>query len=182
MQSAKYLVAAAALALSPLVQGLELTSSEIEAGKPMPKAQEYQGFGCDGGNISPQLAWKDIPEGTKSFAVTAYDPDAPTGSGWWHWLAYNIPASVHELASGAGNPASDLAPAGMVQHRTDYGSTGFGGACPPKGDKPHRYQFKIFALNVDHLDIDPASSAALVGFMLNAHKIGVAELESLYQR
>jgi hypothetical protein len=148
----------------------------------MPKAQEYKGFGCEGGNVSPQLAWKDAPEGTKSFAVTAYDPDAPTGSGWWHWLAYNIAADVHELPGGAGNPDSNLAPGGMVQHRTDYGTGGFGGACPPKGDKAHRYQFRVFALDVEHLDIDPNSSAALVGYMLNAHKLGVAELEALYQR
>ncbi|MEJ2455903.1 MAG: YbhB/YbcL family Raf kinase inhibitor-like protein [Candidatus Thiodiazotropha sp.] len=182
MHSSKYLIAAAALALSPMTQAFELTSTDIEAGEPMPKAQEYQGFGCDGANISPQLAWKDAPAGTKSFAVTTYDPDAPTGSGWWHWLAYNIPAAVRQLPSGAGNPASDLAPSGMIQHRTDYGTAGFGGACPPKGDKPHRYQFTVFALDVDHLDIDPEASAALVGFMLNAHKIGTAQLEALYQR
>jgi Raf kinase inhibitor-like YbhB/YbcL family protein len=182
MHSSKYLAAAAALALSPLVQGFELTSQDIEPGKPMPKAQEYQGFGCDGHNVSPQLAWKDVPAGTKSFAITAYDPDAPTGSGWWHWLAYNIPAKVRELPTNAGAPASDRAPEGMVQHRTDYGSIGYGGACPPEGDKPHRYQFKVFALDLERLEIDPNSSAALVGFMLNAHKLGVAELEALYQR
>lgn len=182
MYSAKYLFAAAAIALAPVAQGFELVSSDIQAGKPMPKAQEFKGFGCDGGNISPELAWRDVPKGTKSFAVTAYDPDAPTGSGWWHWIAYDIPADVRELPGNAGNPAAKLAPAGMVQHRTDYATTGFGGACPPKGDKAHRYQFKVFALDVDHLDIDPNSSAALVGFMINAHKIGVAQLEALYQR
>jgi Raf kinase inhibitor-like YbhB/YbcL family protein len=182
MYSNKHLVAAAALALSPMAQGFELTSTDIQAGKPMPKTQEYQGFGCDGRNISPQLAWRDAPEGTKSFAVTVYDPDAPTGSGWWHWLAFNIPADVRELPTDAGNPAADLAPAGMVHHRTDYGTRGFGGACPPKGDKAHRYQFKIFALDVEQLDIAPESSAALVGFKLNAHKLGIAELEALYQR
>jgi Raf kinase inhibitor-like YbhB/YbcL family protein len=182
MQSAKLLVAAAALTLAPLVQGFELVSNDIQAGKPMPKAQEYQGFGCDGGNVSPELSWRDVPAGTKSFAITVYDPDAPTGSGWWHWLAFNIPADLRSLPSGAGDPKSKLAPAGMVQHHNDYGSTGFGGACPPKGDKAHRYQFKLFALDVDQLMIDPKSSDALVGFMLNAHKIGVAELEALYQR
>ncbi len=182
MHSTQCLIAVAALALSPMTHAFELTSTDIEAGKPMPKAQEYQGFGCDGANVSPQLAWKDVPVGTKSFAVTAYDPDAPTGSGWWHWLAYNIAADVRALPRGAGDPETDLAPDGMVQHRTDYGSTGFGGACPPKGDKPHRYQFTVFALDVEHLDIDPDSSAALVGFMLNAHKLGTAELEALYQR
>lgn len=182
MHSAKFLVAAAALTLAPLAQGFELISNDIQAGKPMSKAQEYQGFGCDGGNVSPQLAWRNAPADTKSFAVTAYDPDAPTGSGWWHWIAFNIPANVRELPSDAGNPKSPGAPAGMVQHRTDYGTRGFGGACPPQGDKAHRYQFKVFALDVERLEIAPESSAALVGFMLNAHKLGVAELEALYQR
>ncbi len=181
MHSAKYLFAAA-IVFAPVAQGFELVSSDIQTGKPMPKAQEFKGFGCNGGNISPQLAWRDVPKGTKSFAVTAYDPDAPTGSGWWHWVAYNIPADVRELPSNAGNPAAQLAPTGMVQHRTDYGTTGFGGACPPKGDKAHRYQFRVFALDVDHLEIDPNSSDALVGFMINTHKIGEAQLEALYQR
>ncbi|MCG7904836.1 MAG: YbhB/YbcL family Raf kinase inhibitor-like protein [Candidatus Thiodiazotropha lotti] len=182
MPSYKLLIAAMTLTLSPLAQGFELTSTDIEAGKPMPKAQEYQGFGCNGGNTSPQLTWHNAPKGTKSFAVTAYDPDAPTGSGWWHWIAYNIPLKVKELPSGTGNPRSEYGVPGMVQHRTDYGSAGFGGACPPKGDKAHRYQFRVFALDVKQLEISPESSAALVGYMLNSHKLGVAELEALYQR
>ncbi len=163
-------------------QALELTSTDVRAGEPMPKAQEYRGFGCDGGNISPQLAWSEVPAGTHSFAVTAYDPDAPTGSGWWHWVVFNIPADVRELPTGAGDPASGLAPAAAVQSRTDYGSAGFGGACPPVGHGPHRYQFKLFALDVDRLDLSPDSSAALVGFMLGAHKLDVAELEATYER
>lgn len=182
MKTNRLLAAAAALALAPLAHGLELISNDIRAGELMSKAQEYQGFGCDGGNTSPHLAWRDAPPGTKSFAVTAYDPDAPTGSGWWHWIAFNIPVDVSELPGDAGDPAAGLAPAGMVQHRTDYGSPRFGGACPPMGDKPHRYQFRVFALDVERLDLSPESSAALVGFMLNAHKLGVAELEALYQR
>ncbi len=182
MNPTRPIVVLAALAAAPLAHTFELTSQDIEAGKAMPKAQEYQGFGCNGGNTSPQLAWHDAPAGSKSFAVTAYDPDAPTGSGWWHWLVYNISATAHELPTGAGNPAKALAPAGSVQHRTDYGTTGFGGACPPVGDKPHRYQFKVFALDVEKLEIAPESSAALVGFMLNAHKLGVTELEALYKR
>jgi Raf kinase inhibitor-like YbhB/YbcL family protein len=182
MNSIKSIIAAAAFAIGPTAYSFELTSTDIQAGKPMPKSQEYQGFGCDGANISPQLAWRDAPKGTKSFAVTAYDPDAPTGSGWWHWIVFNIAADVQHLPSGAGDPKSTSAVAGMVQHRTDYGTPGFGGACPPKGDKAHRYQFKVFALDVEKLDIAPESSAALVGYMLNSHKLGVAELEALYQR
>jgi Raf kinase inhibitor-like YbhB/YbcL family protein len=182
MNSIKTLIAAAAFALGSTAHSFELTSTDIQAGKPMAKSQEYQGFGCDGANISPQLAWRNAPEGTKSFAVTAYDPDAPTGSGWWHWIVFNIPVEVNELPTGAGSPLSTPSLGGMIQHRTDYGSTGFGGACPPKGDKPHRYQFKVFALDVAQLEIAPDSSAALVGYMLNSHKLDVAELEALYQR
>jgi Raf kinase inhibitor-like YbhB/YbcL family protein len=178
----RLLFAAAALATAPIVHGFELTSSDIQPGKLMSQAQVYKGFGCDGGNTSPQLAWRDAPAGTKSFAVTAYDPDAPTGSGWWHWVVFNIPADVRELPSGAGDPAAGLAPAGSVQHRTDFGTPGFGGACPPAGDKAHRYQFKVFALDVAHLDIDPHSSPASVSHMLKAHELGVAELQALYRR
>ncbi len=176
------LIALAALIATPIAQAFELSSQDIQAGQPMPKAQEYKGFGCDGSNLSPHLAWRNPPAGTKSFAITAYDPDAPTGSGWWHWVSYNIPANVSELPTGAGDPATKLAPSGMVQHRTDFGAAGFGGACPPKGDKPHRYQFRIFALDVEKLEIPPEGSAALVGFMLNGHTLGVAVLEALYQR
>ena len=163
-------------------QGFTLTSTDIANGKMMPKAQEYSGFGCNGGNVSPELKWSNAPAGTKSFAVTTYDPDAPTGSGWWHWVIFNIPATVHELKRGAGDPASGLAPAGATQSRTDYGSVGFGGACPPKGDKAHRYQFTVYALDVAHLDIKPDASAALVGFNLHAHTLGKARLQALYKR
>ncbi|MEW8627923.1 MAG: YbhB/YbcL family Raf kinase inhibitor-like protein, partial [Candidatus Thiodiazotropha sp.] len=102
MSPTKHLIAAATLAIAPLAHGFELTSIDITAGKPMPKAHEYQGFGCDGANLSPQLAWRNAPKGTKSFAITAYDPDAPTGSGWWHWIAFNIPVETKELPTGAG--------------------------------------------------------------------------------
>ncbi len=145
------------------------------------KTQEFAGFGCDGANISPELHWSDVPKGTKSFAVTVYDPDAPTGSGWWHWVVFNIPSSTLSLPSGFG----DVAKKQMIQATqsiTDYGKAGFGGACPPKGDHPHRYMFTVHALNVDHLDLDPKSSPALVGFMLNAHSLGKATIVSYYGR
>jgi len=160
----------------------DVTSKEMQAGQPMNEAQVYQGFGCSGGNVSPELAWSGAPEGTKSFAVTAYDPDAPTGSGWWHWVIFNIPADVHELPAGAGDPTGGAAPAGSVQTRTDFGTPGYGGPCPPVGHGPHHYQFRVFALDVERLDLSPDSTAALVGFMLNAHKLGVAELEATYER
>ncbi len=139
-------------------------------------------FGCTGKNISPQLKWTNAPKATKSFALTVYDPDAPTGSGWWHWVVFNIPADVTELVADAGNPAKNLAPKGSVQSMTDYGKPGFGGACPPVGDKPHRYVFTLFALDVPKLDLDEKANAALVGFMLNQHAIAKASLLSYYGR
>ncbi|GLQ33557.1 YbhB/YbcL family Raf kinase inhibitor-like protein [Litoribrevibacter albus] len=160
---------------------MTLTSSDINAGEKMPKAQEFAGFGCSGSNLSPQLSWANAPANTKSFAITAYDPDAPTGSGWWHWVVANIPASVSSLESGAGSDNSTM-PAGSQTFRTDYGSKGFGGACPPEGDKAHRYQFKVFALDVDTLELPADGSAALVGYYLNAHALETATLEALYQR
>jgi Raf kinase inhibitor-like YbhB/YbcL family protein len=161
---------------------LELSSNEIQHGESLSERHVYQGFGCQGGNTSPALSWKAAPKGTRSFALTLYDPDAPTGSGWWHWVIYNIPASAHSLAANAGDPASGQAPKGSVQSRTDYGTPGFGGACPPAGDKPHRYQFKLFALDVEKLELPAESSAAMVGFMLNAHALDTAVLEATYQR
>ena len=145
------------------------------------KTQEFSGFGCDGKNISPELHWSDAPKGTKSFAVTVYDPDAPTGSGWWHWVVLNIPSSVTSLPTDFGNIAKPQQIA-TLQTITDFVSSGFGGACPPKGDKPHRYMFTVHALDVDHLDLDSKSSPALAGYMINAHSLGKATMISYYGR
>jgi len=146
----------------------------------MGNAQVFQGFGCSGGNISPALRWSDVPAGTKSFAITAYDPDAPTGSGWWHWVSYDLPASVSSLQTGAGKAGA--MPAGAKQGRNDFGSNDFGGACPPLGDAPHRYIFTVFALKVDKLDVPADASAALIGFMLNANKLATASITARYGR
>lgn len=162
--------------------GFSLTSPDIRHGDFMATQHEYNGFGCSGENISPALRWSGAPQGTKSFAVTVYDPDAPTGSGWWHWVIFNIPADVHELPRGAGNPGSGLAPAGSVQSRTDFGVPGFGGPCPPVGHGVHHYRFTVFALDVERLDIPADAPAAMVGYNLNAHKLGEATIEALYQR
>ena len=163
----------------------------------------FNGFGCKGGNLSPALAWSHAPAGTQSFALLMHDPDAPTGSGWWHWVLYNIPASASSLPAGAGDAQGKLLPAGALQGRTDFGAPGyggpcpppgsaqgktdfgapgFGGACPPKGDKPHRYIFTVYALKADKLDIPAGGTAALVGFMINANKLGSATFTAKYGR
>jgi Raf kinase inhibitor-like YbhB/YbcL family protein len=141
----------------------------------------FNGMGCTGENVSPELSWKDAPAGTKSFVVTAYDPDAPTGSGWWHWVVYNIPAGTTSLPEGAGSGKADL-PAGAQQGKTDFGSPGYGGACPPPGDKPHRYIFTVYALKTDKIDVPADASAAYIGFMTHANSLGSASLTVKYAR
>ena len=159
----------------------QLTSPTIKPGAMLSDAQVFNGMGCTGRNMSPALKWSGAPAGTKSFAVTLYDPDAPTGSGWWHWVVFNIPASTMSLEEGAGSSGGNL-PAGAVQGRTDFGSAGFGGACPPKGDKPHRYIFTVYALKTDKIEVPADASAAMVGFNLHANKLASATLTARYGR
>jgi Raf kinase inhibitor-like YbhB/YbcL family protein len=159
-----------------------LTSADLKAGGTLDKKFVFKGMGCEGDNLSPALAWANAPEGTKSFVVTDYDPDAPTGSGWWHWVVYNIPASATSLAEGAGTADGKGLPAGSAQGRTDFGAPGFGGACPTAGDKPHRYIFTVYALKTDKLEIPADGTAALVGFMVNANKLGAATFSARYGR
>ena len=142
---------------------------------------EAYGFGCAGGNLSPQLSWSGAPEGTKSFALTCFDPDAPTGSGFWHWVAVNIPADVTSLVLGAGSADGSM-PAGALQTRTDFGAPGYGGPCPPEGDHPHRYLFSLHAVGLDSLPVEADTSAAVVGFMLNFNTLAKATLMGLYKR
>jgi len=157
-----------------------VTAPDLESKGRITAAHVFNSFGCSGQNISPALNWSNPPAGTKSFAVTAYDPDAPTGSGWWHWVMYNIPASATGLAAGAGNGRG--APSGSQQGNTDFGTKGYGGPCPPAGDKPHHYHFKVFALKVDKLDVPGNATAAMVGFNLNANKLATATVTGLYAR
>jgi Raf kinase inhibitor-like YbhB/YbcL family protein len=140
------------------------------------------GFGCAGGNKSPHLAWSGAPAGAKSFAVTCFDPDAPTGSGFWHWLVVNIPANVTELPLDAGNAKAGRLPAGALQTRTDFGAPGYGGPCPPAGDHPHRYLFTVFAVNKDKLEVTADTSAAVIGFQLNFSTLAKAAIMGLYKR
>ncbi len=148
-----------------------VTSPQIKEGGRISDEQVFNGFGCQGGNASPALHWKGAPEGTKSFAVTVYDPDAPTGSGWWHWVIFNIPANVNSLSKNAGNPQANLALAGSIQSKTDFGKPGYGGPCPPSGDKPHRYLFTVYALKTDKLPLDENAPAAMVGYYLHQNLI-----------
>jgi Raf kinase inhibitor-like YbhB/YbcL family protein len=171
-----------AAALSAHAAGFTLSSPTIKAGGMLTEAQVFKGFGCEGRNISPALRWSGAPKDTRSFAVSVYDPDAPTGSGWWHWVVYNIPASATELAEGAGSADGKGLPAGSLQGRTDFGAPGFGGACPPKGDKPHRYVFTVHALKTEKIEVPPDATAALIGFMVNANSLGKASFTAKYAR
>jgi len=162
--------------------GFTLDSPDVSARAPIANKYVFNGFGCQGDNLSPALVWQGAPAGTKSFAVTVYDPDAPTGSGWWHWVMIDIPADMHGLIQGAGDPAAKKAPKGAVEIRTDFGAPGWGGPCPPKGDKPHRYVFTVHALKVDKLDVGADATAAMVGFMINANQIDKASFTARYGR
>lgn len=159
-----------------------LTSPTIKSGAVLTDDQVYNGFGCSGKNQSPALKWTAGPMETKSYAITVYDPDAPTGSGWWHWVVYNIPANVTELVAGAGESTGKLLPPGAMQGRTDYGTHEFGGACPPQGDKPHRYIFTVHSLKIEKIDVPVEASAALIGFMIHGNSLGKAEFTATYGR
>ena len=159
-----------------------LDSPEIKGNGIIDKKFEANVFGCGGENKSPSLNWNRPPKDTKSFAVTVYDPDAPTGSGWWHWSVINIPATVMELKADAGNASNANLPAGARQVRNDYGVAAWGGLCPPPGDHPHRYVFTVYALKTDKLDIPADATAALAGFMINANALGKASFSARYGR
>ncbi len=175
------------LAVGTLLSGVaigaaafDLRSSDVGDGATLTKAQVYSGYGCTGDNLSPALSWSAVPAGTQSFALTVYDPDAPTGSGWWHWIVYNLSPATNSLPRGIGRGAE--LPAGAVQARNDFGARNFGGACPPAGDKPHRYIFTIHALKVGKLDVASDASAAQVGSAINANQIGKASITAHYGR
>ena len=144
--------------------------------------QEFNSFGCAGENRSPQLTWSNAPKGTQSYAITMYDPDAPTGSGWWLWLVFDIPTDVNELLENAGDPDENLMAEGVIQSLTDYGFAGFGGPCPPKGDGAHQYIITIHALKVKSLGLKAESNAAVVGYYLSLNTIEKASIVMYYGR
>ena len=176
-----WLASAMAMAVAAPAGQFTLSSPDIAPGGTIAAAQVFNGFGCNGGNVSPALAWSNAPAGTQSFALLVHDPDAPTGSGWWHWILYNIPAGTSALPAGAGDAKKGLLPAGAVQGRTDFGTVGYGGPCPPPG-KPHHYHFRLYALKVAKLDPPADATAAFVGFNVRAQSLGSAELTGLYGR
>ena len=158
-----------------------LSSPQIADGATLSDKQVYNGFGCSGQNQSPTLQWQGAPAGTKSYALTVYDPDAPTGSGWWHWVLFNIPAQTQGLPAQITAAGQGL-PVGTIQSQTDFGQPGFGGACPPVGDKLHRYQFTLHALKVERLDLPASSMPALVGFMIHANELASTRFTAYYGR
>jgi Raf kinase inhibitor-like YbhB/YbcL family protein len=144
----------------------------MKDGGTVPETMILNGMDCKGGNISPELAWKGAPAGTKSFALTLYDPDAPTGSGFWHWAALDIPATATGLLAGAGDPSRNLLPKGARLGNSDLGDASYAGPCPPVGSGAHRYQFVLHALKTDKLPDLAGKTAALAGFLVNANEIG----------
>lgn len=174
----KWIVVAAMLFGMSYADTFTLRSDDI--GGQLTKKQEFDGFGCNGQNVSPALSWSNAPKGTKSFAITVYDPDAPTGSGWWHWIVFDIPANVTSLPADAGK--SGKLPKGSIEAVTSYGKKGFGGACPPKGDKPHRYIFTVYALDVLTLGLGADAGREIVGFNLNVHAIAKSSIMAYYGR
>lgn len=161
-------------------QTFTLTSKDL--GGQMTNEQVFNGFGCTGENVSPALSWENAPEGTKSFAITVYDPDAPTGSGWWHWVVFDIPANTKAFKRGAGDASKNLLPEGSIQSMTDFGQPGYGGPCPPEGHGLHRYVITVHALGAEKLGLDATANPALVGYYLNTNTLGKASIITYFQR
>lgn len=157
---------------------MKLISHDLQDGEKLPNRHVFNGMGYDGDNISPHLAWDDVPAGTKSFVVTCFDPDAPTGSGWWHWVVVNLPADTRVLTQGFGSGLVAL-PDGVIQTRTDFGKAGYGGAAPPKGET-HRYIFTVHALDVERIDVDEDASGAMVGFNVHFHSLASASITAMF--
>jgi Raf kinase inhibitor-like YbhB/YbcL family protein len=165
--------------LLPEVPSFSLSSDDVSDGQPLPRAHVHDS--ADGENQSPQLRWSGFPEATKGFAITCYDPDAPTASGFWHWVLVNLPASVTEIPRGAGAGMGSLPP-GAFHVRNDFGEPAYGGAAPPPGDQPHRYMFAVHALDTDKLPLDESASPAMVGFNLTFHAIARGRITPTYAR
>ncbi len=180
--SVRHLILCFAVAPSALF-GFTLSSPDLTAKKSIGDNFVFDGFGCTGKNLSPALNWKGAPAGTKSFALLVHDPDAPTGgAGWWHWVVVNLPATTTGLPQGVGTSDGKQLPEGAQQFKTDFGGPGYGGPCPPQGDKPHRYNFTLYALKVEKLELAADASASLVGYMVNANALAKTSITATYGR
>jgi Raf kinase inhibitor-like YbhB/YbcL family protein len=166
-------------AVQPATHGFTLASTDVK-NSTFAMPQVMNGFGCTGGNISPQLSWQGAPQGTKSFVLTMFDPDAPTGSGFWHWVVVNIPATATSLPTGASRTSK--MPPGSLETRNDAGAAGYAGPCPPAGTPAHRYVFTLFAMTLGKLDVSADSSGAVVGFNTRANALGAATFTAKYGR
>jgi Raf kinase inhibitor-like YbhB/YbcL family protein len=166
----------------PPLPTFELTSDDVTDGAPLAMAQVSGVMGSGGSDTSPQLSWRGFPEETKSFAVTVYDPDAPTMSGFWHWAVAEIPLSTTSLPSGAGDEAGDKLPEGAVQFKNDAGMRSFVGAAPPAGHGPHHYYVAVHALDVESLGLPKSASPAYLGFNIFAHALARAVIVGTYEQ
>jgi Raf kinase inhibitor-like YbhB/YbcL family protein len=169
-----------AIAAPALAGQLILASTDVKSGSPMGAAQVYTA--CNGQNISPALSWSGEPPGTQSFAITMYDPDARAGAGWWHWMMFNVPATVHGLAAGAGSGGSGGLPPGAVQGRNDFGVSQYSGPCPPVGDHAHHYEITVYAVNTPQLPLDSTASGAAVNAALRSDTLATAKIVGRYGR
>ncbi len=173
------LVALAAQSASP---PFTIASEAFKTGQTIPHVYAYSGYGCNGRNTSPELYWDGAPGGTKTFALTMFDPDARSGQGWWHWVVFDIPASVTKLQTGAGGGGGDLMPSGAVQGRNDFQTVGYGGPCPPAGSPPHHYHFTLYALD-EHVDgMSPLTSGPTLLKAIRGHVVAKTELVGLFSR
>lgn len=176
------LLVSSASTTSAMAANFTLKVSDIENGGKIPAKYSFNGFGCSGKNISPKITWKDAPSETKSFALTVYDPDAPTGSGWWHWVVVNISATKTSLPANFGEKNSFVIDEKINQIQNDYSSFAYGGPCPPVGDKPHRYIFTLHALKTEKIELKDNATAALAGYFINQNSIAKATVEGLFGR
>ena len=178
----RYLIILTTFAADSQSVGQTFTLTSKDVGGQATLQQVFNSFGCSGANLSPELSWSNAPTGTKSFALTMYDPDAPTGSGWWHWTVYDIPAGTTSLTSGAGDAERGLLPAGALQGLTDFGAAGYGGPCPPPGHGPHQYSITVHALDIETLGLPASAAAPMVGFTVNQHTLAKATIVFYYER
>lgn len=161
---------------------LTVSSPDLHPGGTLPLRQVYRGHGCTGANLSPALQWAHAPAGTRSYAITLHDPDAPHPGGWWHWVVYDLPAATTSLPEGAGRADAALLPRGTHQGRNDFGSADYGGACPPPGDHAHRYVLTVHALDVASLGLPAGAPAASVADAIRSHQIASGQLVTTFAR